>query len=95
MPPVPHGRSGSRPGRPAGAENGRARRAWVDSDGVPDGQTWHPLTAEEGEGLRTVAAGRRRSRPWRARKDEAPEEKGGPANPPCWGAGRAREPLGG
>ena len=27
MPPVPHGRNGSRPPRPARAQNGRARRA--------------------------------------------------------------------
>jgi hypothetical protein len=34
MPPVPHGRSGSRPPGPAGAENGRTRRAWVVADGA-------------------------------------------------------------
>ena len=67
--------------RPAGAKNGRARRAWVDSVGVPDGHTWHPLTAEKGEGLRISATGGWPSADARGAPPRRPEEKGGPANP--------------
>ena len=39
------------------AENGRARRAWVDGDGVPVGHTGRPRNGKEGEGLPMAAGG--------------------------------------
>jgi len=41
----------------AAAENGRARRAWVDGDGVPVGHTGRPRNGKEGEGLPMAAGG--------------------------------------
>lgn len=49
------------------AENGRARRAWVDGDGVPVGHTGRPRNGNEGEGLPDDR--RRRSGPRTARGD--------------------------
>jgi len=49
----------------AAAENGRARRAWVDGDGVPVGHTGRPRNGNEGEGLPDDR--RRRSGPRTAR----------------------------
>src|SRR5271166_5234649 len=81
MPPVPHGAAGA--GRQVGgSEDGRARRAWVDSVGALSVTLATPLNGKEGEGLRIwpppgghCAGGGARRRPCLL------EEKRGPGQP--------------
>ena len=81
MPPVPHGAAGA--GRQVGgSEDGRARRAWVDSVGALSVTLATPLNGKKGEGLWIwpplgghCAGGGAGRRPCLL------EEKGDPANP--------------
>jgi len=77
----------------AAAENGRARRAWVDGDGVPVGHTGRPRNGNEGEGLpddRRRRSGPRtaRGRPRRGGESRELDSHGRACGGQCGGAAR-------
>jgi len=77
----------------AAAENGRARRAWVDGDGVPVGHTGRPRNGNEGEGLpddRRRRSGPRaaRGRPRRGGESRELDSRGRVCGGQCGGAAR-------
>ena len=86
MPPVPHGRSGSRPSGRRERRTGEPAGRGLTATGSLSVTLATPLTDKEGEGLRiwataeVAAAAAARGAP----PPPQPEEKGGPAQPPWW-----------